>query len=225
MQCTRGSIELFKLMFLLHVKQFSSLTTTTLVCKAVYAISVIQMGSSTFYVELKLAAVDLRGRRLNPFAVLTRPSKTKTAADILEIARTETVWADSSPAFVRSFELACLDESSSPEGEFRIYIFSQSCTSDKLSRSTFLGYADFSVDRALAKPDGVLQRILRNRAGRSNSKRGALIICAERVRAVNTQHKFSIQFGFAAQSNVWGAAGGRTAKKVFYVRDGCHSLN
>lgn len=167
------------------------------------------------YVELKIAAVDLRGRRLDPFAVLCHVPH--PGAKPVELARTETVWSEASPSFVQSFRLPCEDDQPYPPQDFRLQLYSRTSRNDELHKNTLLGFADFSLDRCFAKPDGVIERVLRNKAGKNDGKRGSVIICAELVSTLPITHTFSIQFGFAPQSQVWGTVTGRRAPKVFYV--------
>lgn len=167
------------------------------------------------YVELKIAAADLRGRRVDPFAVLARPTGGSFSTHD-EIVRTETVWSEANPAFVTSFEIP-LNGDQIPEGEFRVVLYSRSSRSDELRRNTFLGYADFSLSRVFAKRDGVIERVLRARSGRSERKRGSVIICGEKVKPAAVKHMYSIQFGFAKRSDVWGSASRRKARRCFYV--------
>lgn len=173
--------------------------------------------AARFYIELKIAALNLRGRRIDPFAILVRPPATHPPPDTAIISQTEVVWSDRNPAFVHSFEIDLPDPSHTPPGEYRILLYSKTSRSDELRKNTFLGYAEFSLDRVFAKRDGVIERVLRNRHGKCEPKRGSVVVCGERVR-VDGKHMFSIQFGFGAGSRAWGPHSGRKAKKSFYVR-------
>ncbi|CAN8073234.1 unnamed protein product [Agarophyton chilense] len=164
------------------------------------------------YVELKVAAANLRGRRIDPFVVLARASA--NAND--EIARTETVWCDCNPAFVTSFEVPLVNNDL-PDCDFRLLLYSKSSRSDELRKNTLLGYADFSLQRVLSKQDGVIERILRSKSGKSDRKRGSVVICGEKVTPSPLKHMYSIQFGFSKQSAAWGPHTGRKAKRCFYV--------
>lgn len=179
--------------------------------------------STRSYVELKVSATGLRGRRLDPFAVLQRLSAAATGIpQWTEVARTEVVWADPSPSFVQSFEVPYNpDDPSVLQLDHRITVFSKSSRSDELRKNTFLGYAEFAIERALSKVDGVIERVLRSKAGKNDGKRGCITICAEDMQVPDLKHMFSIQFGFGFNSHAWGPYPGRKAKKAFYVS---HSL-
>ncbi|KAI0558925.1 bile acid:Na+ symporter [Gracilaria domingensis] len=173
----------------------------------------VDMQQRRSYVELKVAAANLRGRRLDPFAVLARAAP---ASDLDEIARTEIVWLDCNPAFVTSFEVP-LNNDALPECEFRLLLYSKSSRSDELRKNTFLGSVDFTLQRVLSKQDGVIERVLRGKSGKSDRKRGSVVICGEKVTPSDVKHMYSIQFGFSKQSNAWGPYTGRKAKRCFYV--------
>lgn len=175
--------------------------------------------SSRTYVELKVAAIDLKGRRIDPFAVLMRPDSPDPRSPATELARTEIVWSDSSPAFVQSFEIPFPehDPAAASCTEYRLVVYSKTSRSDELRKNSVLGYADFTLDRVLGKQDGIIERVLRNRNGKNDGKRGRLIICGEKVTVGDTKHMFSIQFGFAFNSHAWGPDPGKKAKKAFYV--------
>lgn len=182
--------------------------------------------STRTYVELKVAATNLRGRRLDPFAVLMRPESSPTFSAATELARTEIVWSDSSPAFVQSFEIPfpVHDPASAAQIEYRLAVYSKASRSDELRKNSFLGYADFTLDRVLAKTDGIIERVLRSKAGKNDGKRGRLVICGEKVTVAESRHMFSIQFGFGFNSHAWGPDPGKKAKKAFYVRSVTSSL-
>lgn len=167
------------------------------------------------YAELKVAALDLRGRRLDPFAVLMRIGRGH-GAGWEEVQRTEVVWGEGSPAFVQSFDIALYGDASE-RMEWRLGLYSKSSRSDELRKNTFLGYSDFTLERMFCKVDGVIERVLRSRSGKNDGKRGRLIICGEKIVVSDVKHMFSIQFGFGAGCGVWGPEGGKKAKKVFYV--------
>lgn len=163
------------------------------------------------YVELKVAAVGLKARRADAFAVLARPD----GNSITELSRTEVVWSDPNPAFVSSFEIPIYDKL--PTNDYRVILYSKTSRSEELRKNSFLGFAEFSLQRVFAKNDGVIERVLRNKSGKTESRRGTLVICGERVQTSDTKHMFSIQFGFSAGSWCWGPDIGRKARRVFYV--------
>lgn len=159
------------------------------------------------YVELKIAAVELRGRRVDAFVVLYQGGGQGP-----ELGRSEVVWNDTSPAFVTGFEIPDVEKE-----EYRIAVYNKTSKRTETRKNTFLGCADFALERALAKPDGIIERVLRSSAGKTDKNRGRLVICAERVQVTEGQHMFSIQLGFARNSKIWGPETGKKAKKAFYV--------
>lgn len=165
------------------------------------------------YVELKLAALDLRGRRVDAFVVLSRAD----GDGLTELDRTEVVWSDTSPAFVTAFEIPYTDAAADRSLEYRVVVYNKTSRSDELRRNSFLGQATFTLERVLSKRDGIIERVLRTKGGKSDSKRGRLIICGERVSVSDVRHMFSIQFGFSRDSQAWGPEGGKRARKAFYV--------
>lgn len=175
------------------------------------------MAPSKMIIDLKIAALNLRGRRLNPFAVLTKPWA--NLGHMVELARTETVWSEPSPAFIQSFELPMPNADDTAASDYRIVVYSRTHrSSDALHLQTVLGFCDLSLRKALAKPDGVLQRVLRDRKGVADPARGNLIVCAERVCIPEIPHSFSIQFGLAPRSRAWGPQDSRKARRIFFVR-------
>lgn len=162
------------------------------------------------YVELKVAAVELKGRRVDPFVVLFRGD-----SDSPELGRTEVVWSESSPAFVTGFEVP-YDEQDL-ESQFRMVVYNKTSRSEELRKNSFLGYAEFSLERVFSKTDGIIERVLRSKGGKNDGKRGKLIICGERVLMPSVKHMFSIQFGFSYNSHAWGPESGKKARKAFYV--------
>lgn len=165
-------------------------------------------GSGKQYVEVRVAGVDLRGRKVCPFAVLLRPGS--TANVWAEVARTEVVYYDSDPGFVTPFEVP------NDKTTYRVALYSKTGNSEDIHRCTYLGYAEFSVERMLRKDDGVIERVLRTRRGKPEPKRGHLILCGELVDVPEKTHTYSIRFGFGAESGVWGPPG-RKPQKAFYV--------
>lgn len=164
------------------------------------------------YVELKLAALDLKGRRVDAFVVLFNANN-----DLRELGRTEVVWSDTSPAFVTAFEIPYVESGGDDHVEYRVVVYNKTSRSDELKRNSFVGQATFTLERVLTKRDGIIERVLRSKKGRNDGKRGRLIICGERVSVSDVRHMYSIQFGFAYNSHVWGAEGGKKARKTFYV--------
>jgi hypothetical protein len=102
------------------------------------------------YAEIKVAVVGLHprrpARRLNSFAVLLKSHGARDARDARweELARTETVSGDASPAFVESFEVPLLDRKSD-RAELVVALFQKTARSDELRKNALLGYARFSV--------------------------------------------------------------------------------
>lgn len=174
------------------------------------------MTTARSYVELKIAALSLRGRRIDPFAVLMRLGRGANAT-WEELSRTEIVWSDNDPAFVQSFEIPFFDRITAADVDYRVVLYSKTSRSDELRKNAFLGRADFTLDRILSKKDGVIERVLRNKAGKNDGRRGRLIICGEKVDVPDVKHMFSIQFGFSFNSNAWGPDAPKRAKKAFYV--------
>lgn len=175
---------------------------------------------SRTYVQLKLAALDLKGRRVDAFVVLFNVND-----DVNELGRTEVVWSDTSPAFVTAFEIPFVEGRGEENIEYRVVVYNKTSRSDELRRNSFVGQATFTLERVLTKRDGIIERVLRTKAGKSDGKRGRLIICGERVSVSDVRHMYSIQFGFAYNSHVWGAEGKKKARKTFYVSSRCVSLN
>lgn len=163
------------------------------------------------YVEVRVAGSDLRGRRMCPFAVLLKAGT--SSGSWVEKARTEIVYHDDNPGFVAPFQVK------RDETQYRIAVYSRTGQSEDVNRCSFIGYAEFTVERMLAKPDGVIERVLRNRRGRAEPKRGRLILCGELVDVPTRSHTFSIRFGFGANSGVWGPMEGmrKQPRKAFYV--------
>lgn len=149
---------------------------------------------------------------MDAFAVLLRATPA-TPAGWTEAGRTETVWGESSPAFVRAF--AVRDDDCSLGCDLRVAVYAKTGRSEELRKNGFLGYAEFTAGRALEKVDGVIERVLRGRDGR-NDGRGVVSVVAERVVEENG-HGVSIQMGFAYNSKAWGEKGGKRARKAFYV--------
>lgn len=173
------------------------------------------MSTLRSYVELKVAALELRGRRLDPFAVLKR-APTIQLPDPPELGRTEIVWGDTNPAFVQSFEIP-IDNPNNLTAEYRIYIYNKNSRSDELRKNSIIGFAELSIDRVFDKKDGVIKRMLKDKNGKRESNKGTLIICGEKISVADNKHMFSIQFGFGNHSECWGPGVGRKAKRVFYV--------
>ncbi len=159
------------------------------------------------YVEVRVAGCALRGRKVCPFAVLLREGNSANVWQ--EVARTEVVYYDSEPGYVTPFELP-YDETT-----YRVALYNKTGNSEDIHRCTFIGYAEFTVDRMLRKDDGVIERVLRSRRGKPEPKRGHLILCGELVDVPSTVHTYSIRFGFGADSGVWGPK--KPPRKAFYV--------
>ena len=185
-----------------------------------------QRGPARNYVEVKVAGVDLHGRRLDPFAVIFAKD---TKSSWQEMQRTEIVWEDNNPAFVESFEVPYIHQ----EDRFRplrVVIYNKTSKSNELKRNTFIGCAEFTLDRMLCKKDGVIERILRDKRGRSRGGGGAgggtlgkegsgrlgyLIICGEEIERSPTPHMYSIQFGFEKWSGAWGWEVGKVDRERY----------
>lgn len=134
----------------------------------------------------------------------------------LEIARSETVWNERNPAFVRAFEVPL--PVSLTEVKFRAVVYSQTSRSNELKKNACLGYGEFTLDRILSKPDGVIERVMKNEAGKSEPKRGRLVICGENIQCPIINHMFSIRFSLAAACNIYQPSRRRKTQKLFYVR-------
>jgi hypothetical protein len=108
------------------------------------------------YAEIKVAAVALHprrpARRLNSFAVLLKSHGARDARDARweELARTETVSGDASPAFVESFEVP-LRDGKSDRAELVVALFQKTARSDELRKNALLGYARFSVAKVCTR--------------------------------------------------------------------------
>lgn len=160
------------------------------------------------YVEVRVAGCALKGRKLCPFAVLLRAGSKNNVWQ--EVSRTEVVYYDDHPGFVDPFELP------NDDTIYRVALYSKTGSSEDIHRCAFLGYAEFTVDRMLRKDDGVIERVLRSRRGKPETKRGHLILCGELVDVPSAQHTYSIQFGFGRESGVWGPSE-KKPRKSFYV--------
>lgn len=168
-------------------------------------------GSGVQYVEVRVAGIGLKGRKVCPFAVLLRAGASANVWQ--EAARTEVVYQDADPGFVTPFEIG------NDETGYRVALYSRTGQSEEVNRCAFLGYAEFTVERMLRKDDGVIERVLRSRRGKADPKRGRLVLCGELVDVPRAPHTFSIRFGFGANSGVWGPMDGlrKTPRKAFYV--------
>lgn len=163
------------------------------------------------YVEVRVAGCALKGRKLCPFAVLLRAGAKNNVWQ--EVSRTEVVYYDDHPGFVDPFELP------NDDTIYRVALYSKTGSSEDIHRCAFLGYAEFTVDRMLRKEDGVIERVLRSRRGKPETKRGHLILCGELVDVPTAAHTYSIQFGFGKESGIWGPMDGlqKKPRKSFYV--------